>query len=286
MHSHLYGTLLCAAGALCWSSAGLLVRLVHADAWTVSFWRSAFMALTLAGWLLLRHGSSVTIEFRRIGRDGILLALSFAATFTCFILALGHTTVANTVVIMSATPLFAGVAAWLLLAEPLGRGSVTAMLVAVAGITLMVWGHVGSGSLLGDALALGVAVMQAGNMVILRRGRAVNMVPALCLAGVLSAALALPFASPLAVPSADMPYLVGLGSVQLGLGLVLFSLGVRHLPVAAAGLLSLLETVLSPAWAWLGVGERPADLALVGGGLVIGALAFQTGRAPRLSRTP
>lgn len=281
MPSHLYGTLLCAAAGLCWSSAGLLVRLLGTDAWTTSFWRSAFMALTLLAWLLLRHGAGAAAEFRRIGKAGLLLALSFSSTFIFFILALSHTTVANTVVIMSATPLFAGIAAWALLGERLSRGLLGAMLVACAGIVLMVSEHLDSGGLVGDLLALGVAVTQAGNVVILRKGRAVNMIPALCLAGLISAAIALPFAAPTSPSGAEMAILAGLGSVQLGLGLVLFSLGVRHVPVAVAGLLGLLETVLSPLWAWLGVGERPADIALLGGAMVIGALAFEAWRGGR-----
>lgn len=281
MPSHLYGTLLCAAAALCWSSAGLLVRLLGTDAWTTSFWRSAFMAITLLAWLLLRHGAGAVAEFRRIGKSGLLLALSFSSTFIFFILALSYTTVANTVVIMSATPLFAGVAAWALLGERMNRGILAAMLVACAGIALMVSENLGSGSLIGDLLALGVAVTLATNVVVLRRGRAVNMIPALCLAGLISAAVALPFAAPASPSGGDMAILAGLGSVQLGLGLVLFSVGVRHVPVAAAGLLVLLETVLSPLWAWLGVGERPTDIALLGGAMVIGALAFEAWRGGR-----
>lgn len=276
MSPALRGSLLCALAALCWSSAGLLVRLVEADAWTVSFWRSSFMAATLLAWLGLRHGRDTWREFRRIGRPGLALACSFAATFLFFILALNHTTVANTVVIMSATPLFAGLAAWAVLGERLSGALLAAMAVASAGIGLMVADNLGSGGIVGDALALGVAVTQAGNVVILRHGRSVNMIPALCLAGVFSAAAALPFAAPAAVAGDDFAVLAALGAGQLGLGLVLFSLGLRHVPVAVAGMLALLECVLSPLWAWLGVGERPSDLALVGGALVLGALAFQS----------
>lgn len=253
------------------------MRLVGADGWTTSFWRSTFMAATLLLWLVWRHGRDTAREFRLIGRPGVLLALSFALTFTCFILALSLTTVANTVVIMAATPLFAGIAGWLWLGERMSRGMIAAMLFAGTGIAVMVGDSVGSGNALGDLLALGVALTQGGNVVILRHGRDVNLIPALCLAGVLAALAALPLASPLAVTTADLGVLATLGAVQLGLGLVLFSLGVRHLPVAIAGLLALLETVLAPVWVWLGVGERPSDLAIVGGAMVVGALAFQLG---------
>jgi drug/metabolite transporter (DMT)-like permease len=282
MSSHIFGTLMVGVAALCWSSAGLAVRLLeHADGWTTTFWRSTVMAVTVLLWLLLRHGRDTAAEFRRIGRAGVMLALSFASTFIFFILALDHTTVANTVVIMSATPLFAGIAASLVLAEPISRGTLAAMLAACAGITLMVADSLSAGHVVGDLLALGVALTQALNVVILRRGRAVNLIPALCLAGAFSAVAALPFATPAQVTVGDLGLLVFLGAVQLGLGLILFSVGVRHLPVAAAGLLSLLETVLSPLWAWLGVGERPGNLALLGGAMVILTLAAQAWTSAR-----
>lgn len=287
MPSYIFGTLMCAAGALLWSSAGLAVRLLdHADGWTTTFWRSAFMAVTVLLWLVLRHGRDIPDEFRRIGRPGVLLALSFSTTFIFFILALEQTTVANTVVIMSATPLFAGAAAWLALHEPMSRSTLTTMLAACGGITLMVVDSLATGHLAGDLLALGVALTQAFNVVILRRGRAVNMIPALCLAGLFSAAAALPFATPAAVSGHDLLIIAFLGAVQLGMGLILFSIGVRHVPVAVAGLLSLLETVLSPLWAWLGVGERPSDLALIGGAVVVAALAVQAWLSGRRRPTP
>lgn len=285
MPSYMYGAIMCATGALCWSSAGLGVRLLDGvDGWTTTFWRSAFMAITVMVWLLLRHGRDAAIEVRRIGRPGIMLALSFSTTFIFFILALEATTVANTVVIMSATPLFAGAAAWMVLHEPMNRLTLASMLAACGGIALMVVDSLSAGHLLGDLLALGVALTQAFNVVILRHGRALNLIPALGLAGLISALAALPFAAPLAVSLHDLGILAFLGAVQLGLGLILFSIGVRHVPVAVAGLLSLLETVLSPLWAWLGVGERPSDLALLGGSVVIAALVVQAWLSGRRGR--
>ncbi len=284
MPSHIFGTLMCTAAALCWSSAGLAVRLLEtADGWTTTFWRSAVMALTVLSWLVLRHGRATAAEFLGIGWPGLMLAVSFSTTFIFFILALDHTTVANTVVIMSATPLFAGAAAWMVLAEPMSRGTLAAMLVACGGIALMVVDSLATGHVIGDLLALGVSLTQAFNVVILRRGRAVNLIPALCLAGLLSAAAALPFAAPAAISAGALTIVAFLGAIQLGLGLILFSIGIRHLPVAVAGLLSLLETVLSPLWAWLGVGERPSDLALLGGTVVIAALAAQAWGSARPS---
>jgi drug/metabolite transporter (DMT)-like permease len=65
-----------------------------------------------------------------------------------------------------------------------------------------------------------------------------------------------------------------MGAVQLGIGCMLMTLATRDLSAAEVGLLSLLETTLGPIWVWIGVGERPTDVALLGGMVVIGALAL------------
>ena len=50
------GALLVAAAAVCWSSGGLLVRLVGTAPWTTSLWRSLFASLFLATVLWLVRG--------------------------------------------------------------------------------------------------------------------------------------------------------------------------------------------------------------------------------------
>jgi drug/metabolite transporter (DMT)-like permease len=50
------------------------------------------------------------------------------------------------------------------------------------------------------------------------------------------------------------------------------TLATRYLSAGEVGLFTLLETILGPIWVWLGLGERPTDMALVGGLMVIFAL--------------
>ena len=66
------------------------------------------------------------------------------------------------------------------------------------------------------------------------------------------------------------------GAGQLGLGLAMFSVGVPLIPAAQAALLNVLEPILGPLWVWLALGERPSDVALLGGLIVLAALAVHT----------
>ena len=55
----------------------------------------------------------------------------------------------------------------------------------------------------------------------------------------------------------------------------MFTLGARHVPAAELTLLSLTELALAPIWVWLAVGEVPSGSTLLGGAIIIGAIAYQ-----------
>lgn len=282
---HLRGVALLAAAALCWSLAGILVRLLEAGDWTIVFWRSVFMSLTLIGVLAVWTRGRLLDSFRAAGWKGALSGAFMACAFICFILSITRTTVANTLVLMASAPFFSAIAGRVLLGERLAPPAWAAMVAAVAGIALMFAGELGPGELVGNLLALAVALSFAGNIVVLKRAGEANMVPAVILGGVFSALVALPFAQPIVVAPGAFAILLVLGAVQLGLGLTFYVYGARHLPAAEVSLMGLLETVLSPLWVWIFIAERPSDMALAGGTLVIlalAALALVGGRRTRI----
>jgi drug/metabolite transporter (DMT)-like permease len=99
------------------------------------------------------------------------------------------------------------------------------------------------------------------------------MAPSLLLAGVISGIVAIPFAHPGAVEGRQMIWLLALGPGQLAGGLLLYLASLKRIPAGRAALLGLLELVLGPIWVWAIDGEKPGDLTLVGGAIVIGSAA-------------
>lgn len=282
----LKGVLLLAGAALCWSLGGILIRLVEASDWTIVLWRSVFMSLTLLTVLAIWTGGRLAAPFRAAGWKGMLSGAFMACAFICFVLSITRTTVANTLVITASAPFFSAIAGRLLLGERVAPRAWAAMGAAVAGIALMFLGELGPGEFVGNVLALVVALAFAGNIVVLKRAGDANMVPAVILGGLFSAAIALPLAAPLAVTGPELGILFALGAVQLGLGLTFYVFGARHLPAAEVSLMGLLETVLSPLWVWIFIAERPSDTALVGGALVILSLVALTLTTGRRTRVP
>jgi drug/metabolite transporter (DMT)-like permease len=270
------GVVLVAAAALCWSTGGLLARLVDTDPWTTVFWRSIFTAAFLLVVIFIQERGSAWPQIRGMGWPGVAMALCFAIASTCFINAVARTTVANTLVIQSTSPFIAALLGWAWMGERVQRRSWIAMAAALAGATVMASHSWGAGSITGDFLALITAIAFAGATVIVRRHRHLRMTAAAGLASVFSAIFAWRPARPLDVAPDDLALLALFGAAQLGLGLVMFMAGARLIPVAEASLIGVLESVLGPVWVWLALGETPAPAALLGGAIILTALVVHT----------
>jgi drug/metabolite transporter (DMT)-like permease len=284
----LRGAALICAAALCWSLSGLFVRLIgnHLDGWTIAFWRSAFMMLAVGSWLFAVHGRKVLSVYRAMGWPGMASGLLLGVTFTMFILAITRTSVANAVVLQSAAPLASAVLGRIFLGERLAPPTLVAIVTAVGGVAMMFASALESGDLTGNMLALGVAILFGGNIVVVRAARGVDLVPATVLAGAVALLATLPRAK-LGAPSAsDFALLAAMGVCSLGLGLFLFMRGAPYLTTAQVGLLGLLEVILAPIWVWLAFDEVPAPLSLAGGAVVLSALVVHSALSLRRSKPP
>jgi drug/metabolite transporter (DMT)-like permease len=112
------------------------------------------------------------------------------------------------------------------------------------------------------------------------------MMPATCLAGVVTAGLALLMVDSLMIPGRDLALALTMGFGQVGIAFILITLGARHVPAAEVALLSLTEAVFAPVWVWLMVDEVPNALALVGGTIVLTAVVAQALGGVRRERVP
>jgi drug/metabolite transporter (DMT)-like permease len=278
------GALLVAGGALAWSSAGLIVRTTSTDAWTTLFWRSVFACLFLLVYVAIRDRGGTVRAFRRLGLPGLGVALSFATSMGCFITALMETTVAHVLIFQAAAPFVAAILGWLWLGERVTPVGAAAILASMVGIIVMVSDSVANGRLYGDLLSAVMGITFALMIVLARRHRDVPMTAATCLATAIMAAVAFPFAT-LSVSPEDLALLALFGVGQMGLGLVMFTSGVRLIPAADAGLITVLEVIAAPVWVWLAFGENPGDRAIAGGAIVLGAVVFHTVLEKRAAQT-
>jgi len=217
------------------------------------------------------------MAFRAIGRNGAVLALALGGGFTCYVLAMLMTTVASVSFIISAGPLFAAILGWIILRERVSAVTWIVIGGASVGMGLMFADGLDGGRLTGTLIALGLPVSFAIMVVMIRKAGDVDMLPATCLAGVVSLVAGLIVSDSLAVTLSDFLLIVLLGVGQLGMGFMLITLGTRHVPAAESALLSLSESILAPIWAWLILVEIPAPLAMAGGTIVLTCVGLQAG---------
>ncbi len=272
--------------ATLWSMAGVVTRHLSPELqaqgrFEITFWRSLFAAVFIAGFLVFMRRDGLR-PVLAVGWPGLVSGAMWAVMYSGFMLALTLTTTANTLLVLSVGPLLTALLAWLVLRSPIPARTWAAIAVATIGLAWMFArgdGGLPTGShLLGMSIALAVPLASAINLVALQKVRAqVDLVPAVLIGGALSAALMLVAmlatgALPFIATSSDLLLLAVLGFFQLGLPCMMMIRAARHLTAPQIALLALIEVLLGPIWAWLGAGEVPAAATLAGGALVLAAL--------------
>lgn len=261
-----------------WSTAGVLTRQIQtASAFEMAFWRSSFATVFVFLALLFLHERRPWQTLREAGAASLISGAMWAVMFTCFIVALTLTTVANVLVVSSLGPLCTALLAFFLLRDPIPPRSWAAIVAASIGMGAMFGAGFSAEDprhVAGLALALTIPIAGAVNIVVLRRSAAhLDLMPAVMLGALISALITLPFALPFAASGRDLLILGALGVFQLGVPCLMLVLAARTLTAPEIALLALLEVVLGPLWAWLGAGEVPAGTTLLGGAIVLAALA-------------
>ena len=273
---HATGVAIVLTAGVMLSLAGITLRHIEsASGWQILFYRSLTFFVVVTLYLAFRYRTRVVHAFLAVGRPGLVVALSLGFGSACYVFALLLTTVANALFIISSAPFMTAVLGWIVLRERVRPMTWMAMTIALAGISIMIFNGVQSGRLLGNIVAFGPPVTFAIMLVTLRRAGDRDMIPAICLGGLVGAALGFVMSDTLILSHHDLALCLFLGVFQYTGGFVLITLGARYLPAAEVALLSLAEIVLAPIWVWIGVGEVPALLTLAGGGIVLSAVVAQ-----------
>jgi drug/metabolite transporter (DMT)-like permease len=274
---HAKGLLITACGVLVISPDGLLTRLIHIDHWTMIFWRS--LLLSFGMWLLISfiHPNRVWKQYRTLKGPGIFMVSGYSLATVSFIFAITHTSVANTLIILSTTPIFAALIGRVLLKEKIEQRIIIVILLVSCGITIIASGSGDENTtLIGDFAAILGSFFLACGFSFVRRFPTISSFSAISCSGLITAIVMLPFAAPLSVSQADFGYLMIMGVYMLPIGMAMMFIGPRYVSAAEVGLLVLLESILGPVWVWLALGETPGDRTLVGGAVVLCTLAINT----------
>ena len=272
------GVLLVLAAGICWSSMGLGIRHIEvANVWQILFFRSIALTPLLLLVLTLRARGNPLPIIQKAGLAGGVGGISLVFAFSGGILAVQTTSVANAMFLFAAAPFFAAVLGWLVLKEHVRNATWISMMAALVGIVIMVWEGISIGRIIGNVAALISALGFAIFTISLRWKKLEDMLPTVFLAGlfaiIIAGALCQIKGYGLDVPKRDIWIALALGVFQVGAGLILYTLGSKVVPSAELALLSMTEVVFGPFWVWLFLGETAGVFTLLGGMILLIAIA-------------
>ncbi|MQW85941.1 DMT family transporter [Sinorhizobium saheli] len=269
---HRRGLAITGLGGLALSFDIPLIRAADGEVWSILALRSlSTFAVAIVAWFVLNR-----LMGRRIalipGKAGLVAGLLYGINSFTFLLAVFKTSTANVVFVLAFTSMFAALLSWIFLKERPSNATLVTMAIMICGVGFIVQDGLESGHLFGDAMAACSAFLLAGAITVSRAsGRDMALVP-------LTTAIFPAIAALLLMPSggftiAAPSYILFNGLVMIPLAFFCLATGPRYLSAPEVGMFYLLETILAPIWVWIAFSEVPRSQTLLGGAILILALA-------------
>ena len=272
-----HAVLLILLGGTFMSFVGLYMRLLsEADGFQILFYRSLSLSFMVGLVCCLRRRVMPLTFLKSIDRTDFLIGLVISLAFACYVFAMLYTTVASTLLILSATPFMTATIGWLWISERPKAITWVAMAFASAGIYFMVKSGHQLGNNVGNVLALLSGFWFALMLVMARRSGKDDILGGTFIGGVIciliGASMAFLVGTGLKVLTLDLFIIFVMGAFGIGIGIAFVTWGASHVPAAEVSILVLIESVLGPIWPWLLLGETMTLSEIFGGALVLASV--------------
>ena len=264
-------------GGFCLSWGGFVIRsFEEASVWQILLLRSFFFMIALIIFLITTYKKNTIRILKDAGFAGLLGGFVMSLSFIAFVVAMTNTSVANVVFIISTQTMFLAIFGYFYLKEKVSLVSFISILLAMSGITIMVGDSLASGSFFGNLVALAIPINFSILVMIIRKNKNLDMVPAIFYSGIFSVIYGLILSESFVFTSHDILMGFFLGVPQLAFGFICITIGSRSTPSATIGLLMLSETICAPIWVLLFLNEIPPVSTLIGGFIIIIAIIIKS----------
>ena len=254
--------------ALLWSTGGILIKFIPGSAVAINGARSL---IALIFFCIYRKTVKV-----KVNRWILAAAICLVLTNLLYVLANKMTTAANAIVLQYTAPVF--VLIWDCIyrkKKPAGRQCIV-VLMAFAGMVLFFFDQLDGGQMLGNIIAIAAGLSFSGVFFINSLPKASSKDSSI-IAFFLSFLISIPFLGEVGkMNGTAVAALPVLGVFQVGLAYVLFDKGAKLTSPVSASLIGLLEAVLNPVWVFLFYGEKVGKFALIGAGIILAAVVWNT----------
>ena len=262
------GTLLAFIGVMIITPDTLLIRLISLDTWSALFYRSLFPSVALfVGYIILFRGKTLN-DFYHMGIPGVINALFILFSNITFIFAVANTNVANALIMISLIPLAAALFSAIFLNERPLLLTWLCMIACLITIIFIFYESYEMGRFLGDFFGLLCALSMGASLTVMRRYNHINFVPSYIFAKFLTALVALPFATTLAIGGFDLLF-SSLMIITVGVSFLFITIAPKYVTSPEVGIFFLLETAFGPLWVWFFIAEEPTRNTLIGGSIIV-----------------
>jgi drug/metabolite transporter, DME family len=262
------------------------------DAWVYIFWRALGFTTALVTIAAIRGTQNPLRQVTALRGIAWVAALGMALSQVTFISSVKIATFAEVFLICSLAPLVAAALAWPVLGERLNLWTGVAIALGLVGVALMTSGGISNAG--GGQLGLILAVLSmlgfAAYTLCTRGSSPQDLDAALIAVGLLTAAAGATATHMLGLPllasTQDAIIAFFHGALLLSAGLFLYGQGSRTVDAVTFTMLAQAEAVMSPLWGYLFFQETPSIGTMLGGGIIMLAIAIQAATAPRNKRIP
>jgi len=270
------------AGIL-WSLGPYVVRHIEQPEtvpWQYLFTRGIVIFFLLNIYLFLEEGLQFYKNYQKIGFSGLIGGVGLGTAMITFIWSITNTTAAVTLLCLAAMPFITALLGFLFLREKISLTVWIAIFVAAFGIIVMAFGNSEKNSLLGLIFGLASAFGFSIFSVSLRWRKKTPKFTTVAIAGLfclLFSSVILSINDANFLSSSKNEALFATHGAIVCLGLILYSIGSKHIPAADLTLLSLTEVMGGIFWVWLpwlGINEVPSTNTIIGGFFIFIALFY------------
>lgn len=258
------GILAMVSTALLWSLAGLLIKIIDWNPIAIAGMRSLIASIIIFSYL--KH-PDIHLSFPQIAA-----AVANAATMLLFVAANKTTTAANAILLHYFAPVLTVFIGAIMLKERPRAEHYIALPLVMAGMIFMFFDKDSGGKLLGNILALMSAVTFSFYFVFMRMQKDGSPLESVLLSHWLTAGICIIISIFLPIPHITLKSFFAiavLGTVQIGLSAILFSIAIKRISAIQANLIAVIEPVFNPVWVFFAIGEAPGINTLIGGGIVV-----------------
>ncbi len=245
-----------------------------ADPWQIAFYRGLAFLFSITLILFHKYRLEIVTKIKNTGFPGMAGGFLLMLANLLFIQAIANTSIANALFTLSSIPFITAILAFIFLKEKISLRTIIIMFFTFMGIFIMIKDGLESGGFYGNVLALVCAFSFSGFVIVLRKSRNIDMLPASLISAVLIVIVSFVISlGNMKVPIQEILLCFLWGGVLSGFVNSVFIFSTRYLLASEATFFMLLEFSLGPFWVWIFLNETISQETFYGGIIVMISVA-------------